>query len=75
MIFDVDQKTAAGRLNPLLDRMEQKGVEFHKKVRAGYLKQASDDPAHYAVVDATVDTDTVTDAVLSTLAARLGNGA
>ncbi|XHC25431.1 dTMP kinase [Phycisphaerales bacterium ac7] len=35
VVFDVDQATAATRLNPLLDRMEQKGEAFHKRVRAG----------------------------------------
>lgn len=36
LIFDVDQETAASRLNPLLDRMEAKGAAFHKRVREGY---------------------------------------
>lgn len=36
-IFDVTPETAATRLNPLLDRMEQKGLEFHNRVREGYF--------------------------------------
>jgi len=59
VVFDVDEKTAAGRLNPLLDRMEAKGAAFHKLVRQGYLKQAKDDPDHYLVIDATVAEETV----------------
>src|SRR5262249_11968126 len=39
VIFDVDEVTAGGRLNPLLDRMEAKGIEFHRRVRMGYLEQ------------------------------------
>ncbi|MEK6899097.1 MAG: dTMP kinase [Nanoarchaeota archaeon] len=35
-IFDVSPEIAQTRLNPLLDRMEQKGREFFEKVRAGY---------------------------------------
>ncbi len=70
VIFDVDQKTAAGRLNPLLDRMEQKGVEFHRKVREGYLQQARDDPDHYAVIDGTQDTGGVTRALFDVLRER-----
>ena len=36
LIMDVDDETAAGRLNPLLDRMELKGQNFHSKVREGF---------------------------------------
>jgi dTMP kinase len=53
VVFDVDEQTAASRLNPLLDRMEQKGAAFHRRVRDGYLAQARDKPDRYAVVDAT----------------------
>jgi dTMP kinase len=59
VIFDVDEKTAATRLNPLLDRMEAKGSAFHKRVRAGYLQQAADDPAGHLVIDASGDADSV----------------
>ena len=52
VIFDVDEATAARRLNPLLDRMEAKGSAFHARVRRGYLDQAEADPAHHLVVDA-----------------------
>jgi len=59
IVFDVDEQTAAHRLNPLLDRMELKGAEYHRKVRHGYLDQAADDPDHYLVIDARPDADTV----------------
>lgn len=59
VVFDVDQATAAKRLNPLLDRMEQKGAEYHARVRAGYLEQAENDPDRYLVVDARQGVDTV----------------
>lgn len=54
LIFDVDQKTAAGRLNPLLDRMEAKGAAFHAKVRQGYLALIAQDPEgrRYLGIDA-----------------------
>lgn len=59
IIFDVDQQTAATRLNPLLDRMELKGAEYHQRVRQGYLDQAAADPARHLVIDARSDADTV----------------
>ena len=55
LIFDVDQDTAASRLNPLLDRMEAKGAAFHAKVRQGYQDLITSDPdqQRYLRVDAT----------------------
>ena len=43
VIFDVDEQTAAKRLNPLLDRIEQRGIVYHRRVRAGYKRQAEKD--------------------------------
>jgi len=59
VVFDVDGKTAAGRLNPLLDRIEQRAAEYHARVRQGYLDQAKDHPDRYRVIDARPDADTV----------------
>ena len=63
LILDVDDKTAAGRLDPLLDRMELKGKAFHSKVREGFLKQAEAMPSKYRVIDSTEDEDSVEKAV------------
>ena len=71
VIFDVDGRTAATRLNPTLDRMEQKGAEFHARVRQGYLDQAARDPGHYAVIDAHQNAEAVTGDTLSMLRQRL----
>jgi len=71
VIFDVDTATAATRLNPLLDRMEQKGDAFHRRVREGYLDQARRDPKGYAVIDASKGPDDVTTDLMRTLKARL----
>jgi len=59
VIFDVDEKTAAHRLNPLLDRMEQKGADYHRRVRQGFLDQVEAAPARHLRLDATADADTV----------------
>jgi len=59
LIFDVDEQIAARRLNPLLDRMELKGKEFHEKVREGFLEQAKTWPDRYCVIDASSDANTV----------------
>ncbi len=72
VVFDVDQETAAGRLNPLLDRMESKGSTFHRRVRQGYLDQAAGEPGRYLVLDARADAETVFVALLAGLELRFG---
>jgi len=67
VVFDVDEQTAATRLNPLLDRMEAKGAAFHAQVRRGYLDQAEAEPDRYLVVDARLDADAVFDKLCSAL--------
>jgi dTMP kinase len=64
-VFDVDTDVAMKRLSPLLDRMEQKGFDFHARVRSGYLAQAERWPHRYAVVNSSVAPDAVTTGLLS----------
>lgn len=58
IILDVDLKTAAGRLNRDLDRMERKGDDYHGRVREGFLRLA-EDRAGFTVVDATASPEAV----------------
>lgn len=75
VIFDVDEATAAGRLSPLLDRMEAKGRAFHRRVREGYLAQARADPARLRVIDATSSEDQVWLSLMSLLRTRFAQPA
>jgi len=70
LILDVDDQTAAGRLNPLLDRMELKGRAFHSKVREGFLEQARSMPERYIVIDSTKDEDSIEIAVKNAIKTR-----
>jgi len=72
LIFDVDQETAASRLNPLLDRMEAKGAAFHKRVREGYQALIAGDLAHqrYLGIDARGNEAQVFANIISSLRAR-----
>ena len=72
VIFDVDEITASRRLSPLLDRMEQKGLDFHRRVREGYLVQVRARPDAHLVVDASQDVDAVTESLFAGLVSRLG---
>ena len=67
VIFDVDEKTAAARMNPLYDRIEAKNAQYHKRVRQGFLDQAHANPEKYIIIDATPDTDTVFDSLCHAL--------
>jgi dTMP kinase len=58
IILDIDLKTASQRLNRDLDRMEQKGDGYHKRVREGFLELAKD-RAGFAVIDASGDIETI----------------
>lgn len=78
IVFDVDESTAASRLQPLLpsgrgplDRIESRGGEFHRKVRAGYLELAESRPEQYAVLDASRSPEDVWSQLLGTLTKRL----
>jgi len=67
VVFDVDEQTAGQRLSPLLDRMEQKGGDYHRTVRQGYLDQAKADPDRHIVIDARASEDEVFAKLLAAL--------
>lgn len=51
-VFDVSTDVAQERVGDEKDRMESAGVEFHKKVRQGYLELANEEPNRIKVVNA-----------------------
>lgn len=72
IVLDVDLATAAGRLNRELDRMEQKGDDYHREVREGFLKLA-DGRKDVVVIDARLNIDVVHEQVIAAVQ-RLGSG-
>lgn len=64
IVLDVDLDTAAARMKRTLDRMEQKGGEYHGKVRDGFLELAEKYPGVH-VVDASKDAEWVHKQVVS----------
>ena len=52
-VFDVDIETSMQRIGKEKDRMESAGIEFHNRVRQGYLKLAKQEPKRIKVIDAT----------------------
>lgn len=53
------------------DRLEAEPVEFHERVRAGFLRQAGADPARWLVVDATAGPESLADRIWSEVQERL----
>ena len=52
ILFDVESEVAQSRLGKTKDRLESQGMEFHKKVRNGYLELAKQEPQRFKVIDA-----------------------
>jgi dTMP kinase len=47
---------------------EEHGLDFHERVRAGYLELAAEDPERWRVIDGSQDPATVARAVVVALA-------
>lgn len=52
VLLDVDPVIARERLGSDIDRIEGAGVEFHQRVRDGYLDLAAAEPERWVIVDA-----------------------
>ena len=71
IVLDVDLKTAASRLDRERDRMEQKGDNYHARVREGFLELAKNRRDGFAVIDATAPPEVVHKMVLEMVRERL----
>lgn len=58
-VFDVSTDVAQLRVGTEKDRMESAGIEFHKKVRQGYLQIANQEPSRVKVVNSNNGIDEV----------------
>ena len=63
VILDIDLQIAAQRLDRDLDRMEQKGQEYHRKVRQGFLELA-EKLEGFAVVDTSGAVQSVSEKII-----------
>ena len=52
IVLDLPAEVAAARINRDPDRMERQGLEFHARVRDGFLTEARRQPGRIVVVDA-----------------------
>ena len=51
IVFDIDVETSMQRVGKDKDRMESAGVDFHNRVREGYLKIAKEEPERIKVIN------------------------
>ena len=58
-VFDVESETAQERVGKTKDRMEKEGIEFHKKIRFGYLELAKKYPQRIKVINSNLPIDEV----------------
>jgi dTMP kinase len=72
VLLDIAPGAALGRLDRSFDRLESEGLEFHERVRDGYLKMAAAEPDRWVVVDADQPAADVAVAVRRAVADRLG---
>lgn len=66
ILLDLPPKAGLARLEQH-DRLEQEHLEFHQRVRGGYLQLARGEPARYLVVDATQSQQAVQAAIQQAL--------
>lgn len=52
LVLDIDPEAAGRRLSRPLDKLESRGDDFRRRLRAGYLAEAARRPDRIAVIDA-----------------------
>ena len=72
-VLDMPPKTAAGRIERALDRMESQGDEFQTRLRQGFLAEAAKDPKRIVVIDAARQIDAVQADIRAAARRVLGN--
>jgi dTMP kinase len=72
ILLDLDPAAAFARLTREADRIEQADMEFHKRVRTGFLQLAATDPGRWVVVAGTDDNETVATNIRKVVRDRLG---
>jgi dTMP kinase len=70
VVLDVDLETAATRLTRPLDKLENRGDDYRRRLREGFRTEAARDPASIAVVDAADTIDEVAARIRAAVIAR-----
>lgn len=72
LLFDVPAEVGLARLTApgRLDRLDREPIEFHRRVRDGFLALAAQEPNRFRIIDATQPVERVLEEVLSHLLAK-----
>lgn len=70
VVLDLEPQTGLGRFEER-DRIEGQSLEFHQRVRQGFLDLAAADPDHYLVLDARGAVDKIAHAIQGRVEALL----
>lgn len=65
IVFDIDVETSQARVGQNKDRLEAAGVEFHNRVRNGYLELANGEPERVKVINSNDTIENIHEKVLS----------
>lgn len=72
VLLDLEPEAGLRRFDAPADRLEAEPLEFHRRVREGFLALAAAAPERYLVVDAAAPTDAVQAQVLARVEELLG---
>jgi len=72
LLLDMPAEAALARIARTHDRMEQQGLEFHRRVREGFLKEAQRQPDRIVVIDADRPVQLVQADIRAAVGKRLG---
>jgi dTMP kinase len=75
LVLDVDPETATSRVGMPRDRMEARGAEYHRRVRAGFLAALKTYPAPYTLIDGARASDVVAADIQREVMHVVGTGA
>lgn len=71
VLLDADPEKAVAAIKSK-DRLEQAGLDLHHRAREFFLRQASQDPSHFLVLDATGTREAIASAVRERVTGLLG---
>jgi dTMP kinase len=67
LLLDLPPQLALQRVQRQRDRIEQRPIEYHERVRQNFLAQAQSDPDHYRIIPADGSPETVHARIFQTL--------
>jgi len=69
-LIDIPAQISLKRLSKTKDRIESEDIEFHKKLREGFLKIAENEKGRFVVIDGTMDIMEIHKIIVDTLKQR-----